>query len=605
MRPPQRDADGFAPIADYAVVGDRGSAALVALDGSIDWLCVPRFDSPSAFAALLDPHRGGRFSVTPRVPYAAERAYRPNSNVLETTYETASGRVLLTDALIIRGHGRGHWLELVRRIEGLAGEVPMQWHASPRFDFGRAEMSLEWHEHQPVFSAEGVSFLFRHWDSGEVAGGADGVGAEFAIEEGRTAQIALCVFDQEPVFFPSQRESERRLEETDWFWQRRAGDCTYEGPWRDAVLRSSLLLELLVHGPSGALVAAPTMALPEALGGSRNWDYRYAWLRDATFAIDALLAVGYRDQAHASLAWVYKVTERTHPRLQVFYNVAGEAFGESEQLALQGYRASQPVLLGNEAAGQLQLDNWGDLMETSWLYVQDGNALPGEIGQRLAEVADFACEIWRNPSASMWELDEQEDYTEGKMACWVALDRVLRLCEAGQVRGRHPERWRRERTAIEEFIEQQCWSEEGGAYTRHAGGGGLDASVLLFARAGFGDPRRKRFQRTIEAIRSELGRGPFLYRYSGMQDEEGAFLACSFWLVEALARSGRVEEASELMETMVATANDVGLYSEEIDPQSGEFLGNFPQALTHLSLVNAAITIASSQSRNCGSTSVR
>ena len=587
-----RRVDGYAPIRDYAVIGNKRTAALVALDGSIDWMCLPAFDSATVFGALLDARSGGRYVLSPESYYSAERRYVEHSNVLETTYSTADGTVRVTEALNLQTIGPLPWNELVRRVDGLAGRVSMRWRLEPRFEWGAVGGALEWRHGVPVIVAGRHALALQSFDAGEPASAADPHGAQvygsFTIREGESALLALSCFYDEPYLLSGRGAFDARLAHTVDFWQRWAGIASYDGPWGEAVVRSALALELLVYAPTGAMVAAATSSLPEAIGGSRNWDYRYSWLRDTAFTLEAMLRIGYRDQVHSSLAWVLQTIRRTHPRLSVFYHLDGEPPGETVELDLEGYRRSRPVRYGNGAAGQLELGNWGDLFQTAWLYVEDGNALDRESGQRLAELANFVCKIWRNPDASIWELGQRHQYTQGKLSCWLALHRAASLAERGQIPGGRVDRWRKAADVIRDYMETRCWSKEQGSYNRYADSDELDASVLLAARVGYADPRGERMRATVDALRRELGRGPLLYRYSGMSEQEGAFLVCSFWLVEALARGGRVDEAAEAMDELVGLGNDLGLYSEEIDPDNGEFLGNFPQALTHLGLVNAA-----------------
>ena len=582
-------ADGYTPIRGYAAIGDGRTAALVAVDGSIDWLCLPRFDSPSVFGALLDASNGGRFRLSPAIPFDAARRYLPGTNVLETTFTTDEGVVRVTDALNLETGGLLPWRELARRVEGLSGSVPMHWRIEPRFGYGGRKISLDpWDGAALATSGPDALAVFA-WDAGKAQIADDAVGGRFETDAGSRSLLACAAVHGQPRVYLRRYEVEQRLDSTCRTWRQWAEGIRYGGPWRDAVARSALTLQLLVDSASGAIVAAPTTSLPERIGGSRNYDYRFMWIRDSSFALDAFLRVGLRAHAHASFTWLLHATEHTHPRLQPIYRISGEARLQEEQLPLHGYRGSGPVKVGNSAADQLQLGNYGDLLETTWLYVREGHRLDPETGARIADIADLVCEVWHNDDTGIWELSgKQRPYTISKMACWLALDRTCRLVHAQQVPDRHIERWQEEMAAIRTFIDRKCWSEEKCSYTVYAGSDELDASTLLAARIGFIDPTGERMNGTIAAVRRELGHGPLLYRYTGMQDKEGAFLACSFWMVEALALAGRLEEAADLMDDLVACANDVGLYSEEMDPDSGEMLGNFPQGLTHLALVNAA-----------------
>jgi GH15 family glucan-1,4-alpha-glucosidase len=593
---PRRTA-GYAPLRDYAAIGDGRTVALVARDGAIDWLCLPDLHSPSVLGALLDAERGGSFMLAPEEPFAVERRYLPDTNVLETTFCNATGAVRVIDALTLTEAGLAPARELVRRVEGISGTVAMRWSLAPRFDYARRPARMGRRSGIPIAEAGGDALAVCSWEAGEPQLGDGRVDGRFVIQSGETALIALCFANQEPLVLPPRDEVEARLSATCAFWRAWAAARAYDGPWREAVVRSALALKLLVHAPSGAIAAAATTSLPEALGGERNWDYRFCWVRDSAFTLDALLRLGCGEEAHAFFWWLLHASQLTHPRLQVLYRLDGGARARERELALAGYRGSRPVRIGNDAAAQLQLDVYGDLLQTAWLYSERAGRLDPDTGQRLAEMADLVCAIWRRPDAGIWEVrSAPAHFTHSKAMCWVALDRALRLAEAGRIPSRHAARWTREREAIRQFVEGRCWAEEsGGSYLRAADGEELDAALLLLALMGYSDPQGARLPATIEAVRRELGRGPLLARYSGedgVEGREGAFLACSFWLVDALARGGRVEEAARTMEELLALANDVGLYSEEIDPGSGDFLGNLPQGLVHLALVNAAASCA-------------
>ncbi|HEX5567229.1 MAG TPA: glycoside hydrolase family 15 protein [Streptomyces sp.] len=584
--------DGYAELRDYAVVGDGRSAALIALDGSVDWLAWPDLDSPTLFAAVLDHARGGRFTLRPDVPHTAARRYLPGTNVLETTFTTADGTVRLTDALTLPDASLSPSRELVRRVEGLAGSVPMRWSVQPRFGYGARAPRPAHRAGVPVATSGTDAVAVRAWDAGRPRCTADSVTARFRAEAGTRALIALSYAHQEPLVLPARAECEARLDRTVATWRRWADGRTYAGPWREAVLRSALALKLLVFAPSGAVAAAATCSLPEGIGGERNWDYRFSWIRDSVFTLDAFLGLGCAQEATGYFWWLMHASQLTHPRLRVLYRLDGGARAPERTLPLSGYRGSAPVRVGNAAAEQLQLDTYGELLQTAWLNATAGGRFDADIARRLAETADFVCGLWRRPDAGIWEVrSAPEHFTQSKMMCWVALDRALDLARRRLIPGRHEARWRRERQAVAAFVDTRCFSPRLNSYVRSTDSDDLDAGLLLGLLHGYRPPGDPRTRGTVDAVQRLLRNGPYVSRYlgsDGLPGDEGAFLACSFWLAEALARCGRADEAVRLMEQLIALANDVGLYSEEIDPATGAFLGNLPQGLTHLALISAA-----------------
>ena len=589
--------DGFAPIRDYALIGDGRTAALVAADGAIDWMCLPNLDSPSVFAAILDAGRGGSFVLQPTIPFQAARRYLPNTNVLETTFLTERGTVRVTDAMTLPDANLGPMRELVRSVDGVSGEVPMRWRFAPRFNYAAALPRREWRSGVPVATWGSEAVAVRSWDAGTPDWRGDAVEAEFEMREQGRALLVLATASGEPLVLPGRSAVEARLQQTIRFWEDWSGARKYAGIWRDMVLRSALALKLLIFAPSGASTAAPTTSLPEEIGGVRNWDYRFCWIRDSNFMIDALLELGCREEAKALFWWFMHATALTEPRLHVLYHLDGSVRAkETEVTSLGGYRSSRPVRVGNGAIEQTQLDIYGALLETAWLYARGGHTIDADTGRVLGRIADLVCDIWRQPDSGIWEVRSAPlHFTHSKVMCWVALDRAIRLAAEHDLPVRHLERWKREAAAIQDFVDSKCWSERRASYTRAAGSDDLDASLLMLSTVGFGDPAGRRINGTIDAITHDLRHGPFVYRYlsdDGLPGREGCFLNCSFWLVAALARAGRIGEATNLMDDLLARANDVGLYSEEIDPKTGAFLGNFPQALVHLALIDAALAIA-------------
>jgi GH15 family glucan-1,4-alpha-glucosidase len=592
---------GYVPIADYAAIGDGRTVALVARDGSIDWCCLPDLDSPSLFAAVLDAERGGRFALAPEIPAEVQRRYLPDTNVLETTFVTGQGVVRVTDAMALPSDELGPTRELIRRVDGVAGRVPVGWRVTPALGYAASPARLERRGGVPVALAGRDALAVCSWGAGEAQIDDESISGRFEVGESESALIALCAAHQEPLVFPPREQVEGRLRATTAYWRRWAEQRAYRGPWRDAVIRSALALKLLFHAPSGAIAAAATASLPEEIGGERNWDYRFCWVRDSAFTLEALLRLGCTSEAEAFFWWLLHASQLTHPHLQVLYRLDGGERARERTLELDGYRGSRPVRVGNDAAAQTQLDIYGDLLQAALIYAEAGGRLDRETGRRLAGIADLVCGIWRQPDSGIWEVRSQPvHFTHSKMMCWVALDRAVRLCDAGHVPAGHASTWRREALAIREFIETHCWSEQMGSYTRHAGGEELDASVLLGVLLGYGAEDPGRLAATVTVLRRDLGRGPLIHRYSGedgLGGVEGAFLCCSFWLSDALARIGRIEEATELMHDLVALANDVGLYAEELDPHTSELLGNLPQGLVHLALINAAVSIAAVSDR--------
>ncbi len=590
QHPAPERTDGYLPIEDYGAIGDGRALGLVGSDGAIDWLCLPELDSPSVFGALLDPERGGRFQVRPTIPFTTTRRYLARTNALETRFHTADGSVRLLDAITLDVAGRGSFRQLVRQIDAVSGSVPMRWRFEPRFGYGARRAHFERYGPMLMARDERLQLGFQHWAAGEpqILGGE--IAADFCLEPGERSLLVMVAADDQPL--PVQRRDgvERQLSLSLDLWRTWVARHAYDGPWREAVERSLLAIRMLADGRTGAIAAAGTTSLPEAIGAERNYDYRFGWVRDLCFTVDALLAVGIDDVAQTAVTWLLAATRHTHPRIDPVYALDGQVVRSQRQLPLAGYRRTVPVHLGNDAGSQLQLGGFGDLIETMAAYVEAGHVLPLAVGERLADVGNLLSQIWRNEDAGLWELGERAHYGTSKLGCWVAFERLLSLVGHGQVPSRAASTWRRERDEVRRFIERHLLSRHKNSYLFKAGSENLDCGLLLAARRGFGD--RAQVAGTIDAITAELGAGgPLFYRYSGMQDEENAFLACSFWMVEALATIGRLDAAAELMEAALALSSHLGLYAEEIEPGTHAFRGNLPQALTHLALINAADTL--------------
>lgn len=600
-RPPAPRVEGYLPIRGYAAIGDRHTVALVGCDGSVDWLCLPSFDERFVLGALLDADRGGRFALAPTEPYEVQRRYIPETNVLETTFSTAQGQVRVTDALTI-AEDDGGVRELVRLAEALGdgGGVELAWRVEPRFAHTQRPARIDRRDDGALVARrDGEAVVVQAWEAGEPVIEDGAIHGRFTVGAGAGALLTLAATPIEagPLPFTTRGKVEARLALTIEWWRSWCRGCSYDGPWREEVIRSALVLKMLVYAPTGAIAAAPTTGLPEAIGGSSNWDYRFSWLRDSSFAVDALLRLGDREEAERFISWLMAASREEHPRLQPFYRLDGSSDISQHELELDGYRGSRPVLEGNGAVHQRQLSNYGDVFQLAALYAEDGGVFDGEVRERLGGIADYVCEAWSERDSGLWELGTRRHYTHSKMLCWVALDRAVKLAGEGKLSGEHTDRWREAAARIRDFVEERCWSPQQGSYLRSADAEDFDAGVLLGIVFGYETSEPDRFHRTVDRLREELGRGPLLYRYTGMADREGAFLACSFWLAHALARLERVEEAEQLMDELLVLANDVGLYSEEMDPPSGDMLGNFPQALTQLALINAAVKIAEVRGR--------
>lgn len=590
-------------IEDYAIIGDCRSAALVSRDGSIDWLCWPRFDSPSLFAALLDQDKGGRFSVRPVAPARITRRYIGETNVLETTFVTDGGVLRLTDLMPVSSEAdkrRKLWAshQILRRIDCLEGAVEIEIQCDPRPSYGRGACRLQ--DRGPLglyFERQGRAFILRSeipLQTSETDGGAR---LRHRLEAGERCHLSAVYTDREPSFVPPLgEEAERRIRATlDW-WSSWSAHCTYKGPYRAAVIRSALVLKLLSYAPSGAIVAAPTTSLPESRGGVRNWDYRYCWLRDASLTLRALFDLGFTEEAEAFLHWLTHSTRLTWPDLQILYNVHGETgLAEQELDALAGFADSRPVRIGNEASDQFQLDVYGEVIDAAYAFVRQGGQLTRTTARLLVGFGKSACRRWREPDEGIWEVRAgRHHHTYSKAMCWVALDRLLRLHRAGKLRA-PVERFEREREALRAEIEAHGFNQRLGSYVSVYDGDALDASLLLLARHGFIDPGSQRARGTRDAILERLGANGLLYRYrdvdDGLPGDEGAFGICSFWAVDAYALAGEIDAAEALFTGVLGRANDVGLFAEEIDPADGSALGNFPQAFTHVGLIGAALAL--------------
>ncbi len=585
--------DGVLPLDRYAALGDGRSVALVGADGSIDWWCVPNMHSTPYFDRILDPVQGGRFSITPLMPWTVERRYRPDSNVLEQVFTTETGSARVTDSLNGGSAGRLPWSELARRVEGLTGTVEFRVESLVG---RRLDLATPWREPSPhgdILHLDGVVAALRSDGTMQRLEESDrGVTARLTTHPGSRELVALLAAANEPLILPPLAAVDRRIDRSDAAWREWVSNLSVDGPYGSDVTRSALALKLLVFAPSGAIAAAGTSSLPERIGGDKNYDYRFAWTRDVAFTIDAFLRVGATEEAKAAFAWLTATLQRHGDQPRTMFGLDGQRSPDEKALDLPGYAKSTPVRAGNRARDQLQLGIMGDILQTATLFVKTGHVLDLTTRRVLADIANDCADRWRQRDSGIWELDELEHYTISKIGCWVALDRAVTLADLGQIDTSRRERWAKERNHIREFVDTACWSESKRSYTLHAGTDRLDAALLLAPRFGF--ERQERMTHTLDAIRRELTRGPLVYRYSGMESVEGTFTACGFWLAEAYALLGDRTAAVEQMDALLrATRRNLGLLSEQIDEKTGAMLGNLPQALSHLALINAAEALRS------------
>ncbi|WP_455917017.1 glycoside hydrolase family 15 protein [Pantoea agglomerans] len=591
--------DGFARLGDYAAIGEGRSVALIAPDGSIDWWCAPNMDSPPLFDRILDPAIGGFFQLEPVEPYRVKRSYRDNSNVLETRFETDSGSVLITESLNSTLAGRLPWSELARRIEGIDGEVKLRL----RLKLGTfAESRSPWlteTEHGTVFHMADLMGMLRTSNDIELIQASDEwIEGEFRSSLHSSSLVALLVSEGEPLAVPPLNAIDRRIETSHLAWQDWINSLSYQGHYADHVRRSSLALKFLWYSPTGALAAAATTSLPEGPGGNKNYDYRYAWVRDACLIIKAFVYIGALEDCKAAFSWLTKTIIRHGVKLRACYTLNGDIVPEERYLPLQGYADSQPVRVGNNARDQVQLSMYGDMLATAKLFISAGHVLDLTTSRMLCELANCCADSWRQPDSGIWELPEEQHYTHSKMACWLALNSAVEMAEGHYIESTWCERWLRERDRIADWIETHCWSEKKQAYLFYKDSEGeLDASMALMYHYG-NNVNPERMKATYRAIAEELGQqGGMVWRYSGVDKEESPFVACGFWLAEALAAVGETAQAEQAMDEMLSTLchrGNVETFNEMFDAASGEWRGNMPQGLSHLALICAA------QALSCG-----
>ena len=592
-------------IQDYAVIGDGRSAALISKQGSIDWLCWPRFDSESIFAAILDSKIGGHWSIRPVKASQVSRRYLEKTNVLQTSFASEAGETDLTDFMPATSEGRKRKMlwpehELVRQLKCTGGEMDFVVDFNPRLDYGHLLPKIK-HASKLGWRIDiGTNVFTLRSDVELVSRDGKGLSAKFNLKTGQAVAFSLSFSAEGPAVVPPLGDlvSEKLDLTIDW-WRNWAAKSNYRGPYERQVSRSALVLKLLSYAPSGAIVAAPTTSLPERLGGNLNWDYRFAWLRDASFTVHALFGLGYKEDAKAFVDWLLHATRLTRPELRVVYDVFGESPPPEHELSqLHGHACSRPVRIGNAAIEQVQLDIYGEVVEAVSHFSDEIEKLDRDMQKMLHQCAEYVCEHWREPDNGMLEeRGVRRHYTHSRLMCWVALDRLLKMQRRGQLNGISVQRCEAERGLLREEIETRAWNPKLQAYMQVCGGNEIDANALLLAYHGFEEASSQRMRQTHKRIRERLvPQLGLVYRNEQSKNRnEGAFAVCSFWEVGFLARSGNLSEAHEIFKAALDYANDVDLFAEEIDPETGDALGNFPQGFTHLGVINAALTLRDSE----------
>jgi GH15 family glucan-1,4-alpha-glucosidase len=599
----------YAPIGNYGLVGNMNTAALVGMDGSIDWLCLPRFDSPSVFAALLDSEKGGRFRIAPEGEIQAQKQfYWPDTNVLVTRFFTPGGVGQVLDYMpvgIAAGCEGYRWL--VREVRVIRGSVRFRLECRPAPNFARDETEALVLSSGVLFVSKGDRYSLDSRIPLQVREGT--ARAEFALEEGDSTTFVFRNEADSGCPPPADRDPPALFRATVDYWHRWLSRCAYQGRWREAVHRSALTLKLLTYEPTGAIIASPTCSLPEAIGGVRNWDYRYSWIRDAAFTLYAFMRIGFTEEAARYMDWIDRRSHEAEGEipLRVMYSIDGRPVPEEITLdGLEGYRGSRPVRIGNKAREQFQLDIYGDLMDAVYLYNKYGAPISYDLWVHLRGMLDWLCDAWRREDAGIWEVrGPLQHFVYSKLMCWVALDRGLRLADKRSFPA-DIARWRAARDAIYEEIMKLGWSEPIGTFVQAYGSTALDAATLMMPMVFFVSPTDPRMLRTLRAIDRRPSSGGLVSsglvnRYDlgrtddGLPGGEGSFNLCTLWLIEAMTRAGRedaafLREARLLFEQMLGYANHLGLFAEETGP-NGEALGNFPQALTHLALISAAFNL--------------
>ncbi len=588
----------YKPIESYGLIGDLHTVALIGMDGSMDFLCFPRFDSPSIFGALLDADKGGRFQIAPMLDNPqAKQIYLPDTNMLLTRFLSEQGVAELSDFMPVEEVGYVH--NLVRRAKTVRGEIKFRMVCDPRFDYGRAKHRIEQHPGEVIFESEGANRMAIRLRSPipmRIEGSA--AVAEFTLRAGEKAPFVLELAtpgeaspSSSPDFVPTS------FKETAAFWRRWISRSKYQGRWREMVNRSALVLKLMTSQQYGSMVAAPTFGLPEEIGGERNWDYRYTWIRDASFTLYAFLRLGFTDEARAFMDWLEARSAELADggALQIMYGLDGRTDLVEQSLPhFEGYRGSSPVRVGNGAAKQLQLDIYGELLDSIYLYDKFAEPIHYDLWKDVTRLVDWVCDNWQRPDEGIWEVrGGRQEFLYSRLMCWVAVDRAVRLAQKRSLPAPHA-RWIAVRDAIHREIHTRFWDADRKTFVQHAASRTVDAASLLMPLVRFISPTDRRWLSTMKAIKQDLVEDSLVFRYrthdaahDGLSGEEGTFSMCSFWYVENLSRAGQLEKARFYFDKMLGYANHLGLFAEELGPR-GEHLGNYPQAFTHLALISAA-----------------
>ena len=587
----------YQPIENYGVIGDLNTVALVGMDGSIDFMSFPNFDSPTIFLALLDDQKGGRFKIAPLLENPQQKQlYLPDTNVLLTRFLSDKGVAEISDFMPIQEMGHAH--DIIRRVKTIRGEISFRMLCQPRFNYAKASHRVEQKKNEVLFISEGGESLTLRLRSSlplKVENGA--ALAEFTLRAGESAAFVLEQADHEESPSSSPDYVSAAFKETVNFWRRWVSHSTYQGRWREMVNRSALALKLLTSKRYGSIVAAATFGLPERIGGSRNWDYRYSWIRDSSFTLYALMRLSYMDEAKAFMGWLEERCKNIGPdgSFQLMYRIDGRADLQEEILPhLEGYMGSKPVRIGNHAHRQLQLDIYGEVLDSIYIYNKYGEPISYDLWTNLIALVDWVCAHWNQPDEGIWEVrGGRHEFILSRMMCWVAIDRALRLAQKRSFPA-PLERWQKIRDEIHHDIFANFWNPRRKAFAQFKGSDSVDAATLLMPLVKFIGPTDPRWVSTLHAIEEDLVSDSLVFRYKigdkpldGLSGTEGTFSACSFWYVECLSRMGDLDQARFYFEKALGYANHLGLYSEEIGPR-GQHTGNFPQAFTHLALISAA-----------------